>query len=629
MFFMKKGKKEKKKLKEERICLPIGFYNSNKEHSLFCRNSDNPEKIFLLPSKKGDFGHFSKNKRPVIFKLKSTDKKIKLANIDDICYSKVNNKDLITFSYNKGANQYLYWAISKKKDEWVIQDQIPKIKTVGSFITNHDPENKYYVYFGESSIYIAYSDDLEEWQKPKEPILRPRPGFFDNGNLRYIASVTTPKGILVFYDASVKKGEQTILQIGFALFSLTDPCKIIWRADEPIFEDKVPYEKSLQCKGMLSTDSKLAIYWYSKNNGLTCVNLALPFSPNLIEETVKKLDRYHNNPIISPKDAAQHEWVTKGAFNPAAIIIKDKTHLLFRAIGDDGISRVGYASSEDGLNIDEIHPTPVFSLNKNSFNLKSKAADTNYNPILYPSGGSWGGCEDPRMVKIEDKIYMTFNAFDGWNFIRVGYTSIKEEDFLNKKWNWNKPKLISPAGEIHKNWVIFPEKIGGKFAILHSLTPEVQVDYVDKLEDLASGKQVIKSCFGKKTPRRMWDTWLRGAGPPPLKTAAGWLVFYHAISAEETSKYKLGAMLLDLNNPQKILARSSAPILLPDMWYENDWKPGIIYACGSVLNGDTLYIYYGGGDKFVCAATVRFKDFMDSLKGLKETVPFISKVIFS
>jgi predicted GH43/DUF377 family glycosyl hydrolase len=65
------------------------------------------------------------------------------------------------------------------------------------------------------------------------------------------------------------------------------------------------------------------------------------------------------------------------------------------------------------------------------------------------------------------------------------------------------------------------------------------------------------------------------------------------------------------------------------MWYENEGKPGIVYACGAVVRDDKLFIYYGGGDKFVCVATVNFKEFMDSLRNTSEIVPFISKVIFS
>ena len=72
-------------------------------------------------------------------------------------------------------------------------------------------------------------------------------------------------------------------------------------------------------------------------------------------------------------------------------------------------------------------------------------------------------------------------------------------------------------------------------------------------------------------------------------------------------------MLLDLQDPRKVLARSQGPILAPDMWYENDWKPGIVYACGAIVKDSTLFVYYGGGDKTVSAATIPLNELLDAL----------------
>ena len=88
--------------------------------------------------------------------------------------------------------------------------------------------------------------------------------------------------------------------------------------------------------------------------------------------------------------------------------------------------------------------------------------------------------------------FTVYTAFDGWGSVRIGLTSIGLEDFLNKKWNWQTPVLISPPGEIHKNWVIFPEKINGKYAILHSLSPDILMDYFDNLDSF-DGKTFIHS----------------------------------------------------------------------------------------------------------------------------------------
>jgi predicted GH43/DUF377 family glycosyl hydrolase len=110
-----------------------------------------------------------------------------------------------------------------------------------------------------------------------------------------------------------------------------------------------------------------------------------------------------------------------------------------------------------------------------------------------------------------------------------------------------------------------------------------------------------------------WHNRTRSIGPPPIKTKYGWLVFYHAMDKDDPGRYKLGAMVLDLKDPIQVLYRSHYPILEPDEWYENDWKPGIIYASGAVVKGDTLYIYYGGGDKHIGVAYTNLDNFIKKL----------------
>ncbi|MBI2476307.1 MAG: hypothetical protein HYV67_03625 [Candidatus Taylorbacteria bacterium] len=323
------------------------------------------------------------------------------------------------------------------------------------------------------------------------------------------------------------------------------------------------------------------------------------------------LSRYQGNPIISPN--VKHDWESQGTFNPGAIEDDDgNIHLLYRAVGSDGVSRVGYASSKDGFHFGEGAAYPVFAMP----NPRSKALYglRRHDFVLYPSGGSWGGAEDPRLVRFDGRVYLTFNAFDGWDFVRIGVASVAEKDFFAKRWTWSKPLFVSSPNEINKNWVLFPEKIGGRFAILHTVSPDVVVDYVDRLEDLATGQRVIKSRFSHSEPQAGWDSFRRGVGPPPLKTEKGWLVLYHAISKKEPGRYKLGALLLDLNDPRKVIAKAPEPFLAPDRWYENDFKPGVVYACGAVIKDGTLFVYYGGGDKYVCVATAPLKKIFKMLK---------------
>jgi len=318
------------------------------------------------------------------------------------------------------------------------------------------------------------------------------------------------------------------------------------------------------------------------------------------------LAKHEENPIILPN--VKNGWEAWQTFNPGVILLDDKVHFLYRAIGEDGISRMGYAVSSDGFHIDERLPYPVY---------EHKTQNQPYTYYSFFSGGSWGGAEDGRLVRVdnEEKLYMTYTACDG--SLRVGLTSINVNDLLHRIWDWKTPTLISPPGETHKNWLIFPEKINGKYAILHSIKPTIQIEYVDSLtfDDMT----YIHSTYGGKPQKRCWDKWLRGAGAPPLKTPDGWLLFYHAID-DDWSKYKVGVMLLDLENPTKILYRSKNPVLEPTESYENDgYKSGVVYVSGAVIKDGNLLVYYGCSDSYVGVAYAHLNEFLNALK--KEMTP--------
>ncbi|MFA6006743.1 MAG: hypothetical protein WC764_03405 [Candidatus Paceibacterota bacterium] len=327
--------------------------------------------------------------------------------------------------------------------------------------------------------------------------------------------------------------------------------------------------------------------------------------------------RLPENPILSP--VKEHWWESEAVFNPAAFVDDGKVHLFYRALGRDGISRIGYAWSTDGLHFERLS-YPVFSA-ENVQEVKSHFPYTSpvrlsYDTVNNPSGGGWGGLEDPRAIKIDGRIYLTFNAFNGWESMRVGLTSISEEDFKNKNWNWR--KFVYLTDERNKNWMFFPDKINDKFALLHSIYSEngerVQIKYLDSLH-IHGPLQNLKSAdpHRLKDQKIAWHYRIRSAGTPPLRTKYGWLVLYHAMDPNEPSRYKVGALLLDLASPTKVIARSDHPILEPDMWYENDWKPGIVYASGAVVLGEDLMVYYGGGDKYVAGAKVNLELLIKSL----------------
>ncbi len=325
-----------------------------------------------------------------------------------------------------------------------------------------------------------------------------------------------------------------------------------------------------------------------------------------------QLERHESNPIIEPREG--NYWEMKATFNPGAIYADHRVHLLYRAIGGDDVSVLGYASSDDGISFDERSNEPAYM----PLSTKMTTPKEEQKPLesAYFSGGGWnGGCEDPRLTLIGDRVYLTYTAFDGWGSIRIALSSITLQDFLNKNWKWKRPALISPAGEIHKNWVLFPEKIHGKFAILHSISPKILVDYFDSLDDFDEEEVVIKSKYDRVSNTGAWDSWIRGAGPPPLKTKDGWLLLYHAMDFRDPNRYKLGAMLLDIDDPTKILYRSRTPILEPDFDYENHgFKAGVVYSCGAVINDGELYVYYGGADSVTCVAMANVEKFLNELK---------------
>lgn len=331
------------------------------------------------------------------------------------------------------------------------------------------------------------------------------------------------------------------------------------------------------------------------------------------------LSRSPRNPIIDPTNGSY--WESEAVFNPGAVIHGDRIHLFYRALGPDGVSRVGYASSRDGIYFDRRHPHPVYMPESVSESAKHRPftspARLKYDTGLYASGGGWGGCEDPRAVKINGRIYMTFNLFNGWHSIRVGLTSISEDDLERGYWNWRRFVFLSPPNQRHKNWVLFPEKIGGRYALFHNLYDKdpkrVRIEFIENIEEGPMPS------FESPDPHLLadreiaWHNRTRSVGPPPVKTSYGWLLFYHAMDKDDPGRYKLGALLLDLKDPRKVLYRSRYPILEPDEWYENDWKPGIIYASGAVVKGDTLFIYYGGGDKYIGVAYTKLREFVEKL----------------
>ena len=377
---------------------------------------------------------------------------------------------------------------------------------------------------------------------------------------------------------------------------------IIWETDQIWRGKKVDFV------GLVKKDGRFLSYWQHEDELWI---LVYPQSrlTDFIELKIKKtlLKKPFHNPLIKPNP--QNSWEAFNTFNPAALFAADKVHILYRAQGHDYISTVGYASSSDGFHIDKRLDYPIYDPRKYCKNYLNPGVPN----LSYISGGGYGGCEDPRITKIGDSIYMTYVDFDGFGPPRIALTSISVKDFLAHKWLWKKPVLISPPGVVDKSACLLPEKINGKYVIFHRIFPDILIDFVD---DLSFGPgRYLKGQF-KISPRvNKWDSRKIGAGAPPIKTEDGWLLIYQAVDDKNAHMYQVGAMLLDLKNPTKVLYRSDHPILSPTHEYENNgFKAGVVYPCGAVVINGTLFVYYGSADSYVCVATADLKNFINQLK---------------
>jgi len=435
--------------------------------------------------------------------------------------------------------------------------------------------------------------------------LAPAAEFIDRSKIEMQNAFRTPEGVLVFYHYHNYQS----YQVGVAGFTQGDEPKLIWRHQQPVWEMRDQIDsKKIEFIDLIEIKGQLIAYWLVENEAVWATvypNYRITEQIEIIKGS--QLNRPKANPLIAPN--AAHDWEAFSTFNPGALYESGKVHLLYRAQGHDYVSSIGYASSSDGLHIDEQLKDPVF-MPTQPFEIPTKVGQVN---MKFMSAG-YGGCEDPRLTRIDDRIYMTYVAFNGYSEPRIALSSISVKDFLAHNWLWTHPVLISRPGVVTKSACILPEKINGKYVIFHRVFPDILIDYRDDL-DFEDGQYL--SYQKKISPRSAlwWDSRKIGVGAPPLKTQDGWLLIYQSIDDKEGHPYKVGAMLLDLNDPSEVLHRSRQPILEPQEWYDNDgFKAGVVYPCGAVIIGETLFVYYGGADSRVCVATANLEQFLNQLK---------------
>ena len=247
----------------------------------------------------------------------------------------------------------------------------------------------------------------------------------------------------------------------------------------------------------------------------------------------RDLVRYEGNPILEP--LKEHPWESKYVLNAGAVRLEGSVYLVYRAFGEDEISRLGLAISEEG------------------FEFNQRLAE----PIFEPGGKNDAkGCEDPRLTLIGERLYMTYVAFNG-TLAQIALVSIGIGDFIAHRWEkWHRHGIVFPRCN-DKDGALFPEQFGGKYAMLHRVDPHIWITFSSHLRCPWSRKE--HRILAGSTSGMMWDGHKIGAGAQPIKTKYGWLLITHGVDHDHV--YRLGVMLLDLADPAKLIYRSPNPVL--------------------------------------------------------------------
>ncbi len=338
------------------------------------------------------------------------------------------------------------------------------------------------------------------------------------------------------------------------------------------------------------------------------------------------------------------EWKIDGVLNPAAIRLQNKKIMLYVRVAE---SYVHYDSTKPfqlpiivskdnyGTINEEIRESEIESRDRNVIYLKSgvcrltnishfrkvilkkdglKIESINQSPVFTGiPGDEEYGVEDPRIVKINENYLMTYVSISKKNGIS---TSLATSTDLNK---WKRKGII--FSEQNKDCVLFSEKINGKYVALHRpetlfefSKPGIWISYSPNLVYWGKEQSIIK-------PRiNSWESERIGSGAPPIKTDKGWLLIYHGvIFKKKNTTYSVGAALLDLKKPEKIIARSpqDKPLMKPKYPYERKgYVNNVIFPTGAVmdLNKKDLLIYSGGADSVVSVQKISIKNILKSME---------------
>ena len=335
-----------------------------------------------------------------------------------------------------------------------INDKFVAILTVN---TDMPPAKIALVYFDDES-QIWDHNFWNNWYKNLDqhalPLLRNQ---YDHLEVGAVPLKTIFGWLLIYCYIKNYQSSNKTFGIEAVLLDLNNPAKILGRSENPLLVPEKKYElfgkvpNVIFPSGSLIYNQTLGVYYGAADT--TCCLAACDLN-QLLEDLLHQhvavtfdrdhlsFRRYSKNPIINP--ILEHEWENKYTLNPAAVYLDNKVHLLYRAMGKHNTSVLGYASSQNGVHIDERLSYPVY-LPREDFERKLEPGNS--------------GCEDPRLTVFGNTLYMCYTAYDSKNPTRVALTSISTSNFCNKNWQWSRPILISPPGMNDKNACLLPEKI--------------------------------------------------------------------------------------------------------------------------------------------------------------------------
>jgi predicted GH43/DUF377 family glycosyl hydrolase len=213
------------------------------------------------------------------------------------------------------------------------------------------------------------------------------------------------------------------------------------------------------------------------------------------------------------------------------------------------------------------------------------------------------GIEDCRVSQIGDTYFLTYTAVSD-SGVGVGLQTTKDWQ------HFESGGMILPPH--NKDCAIFEETIGGKYYCLHRpSSTEIGGNYIWLAESPDGLHWGNHQCLIKTRPG-LWDGARVGAGAAPIRTDRGWLEIYHGANAEH--QYCLGAFLMDIDDPSKVISRTTEPIMVPTEAYELSGFFGfVVFTNGHVIDGDRLTMYYGAADEFVCGAHFSISQILSKL----------------